>query len=95
MRKSLVFRHDPGGLARTERRLSLKDVMSETANSLGVAHYDEDISEAISTMRDFVFAQIDVLSRCLCHTAVLTAYLGRWILSKLHEGGHINLDEIA
>jgi hypothetical protein len=89
-----VFRMDVGTLGQTERRLPLKEIIAETANSLGVAHYDEDISETVSTMSDTVFAQIDLLARCLCQTAILTADLGIWVLSKLHERALISLPEV-
>jgi hypothetical protein len=89
-----VLRSEMGGPGQTERRLSLKEIIAETANTLGVAHYDEDISETVSTMSDFVFAQVDLLARCLCPTAMLTADLGVWVLSKLHERALINPAEV-
>ncbi|APW62030.1 hypothetical protein [Paludisphaera borealis] len=69
--------------ATVERRLSTKTLISEASNSLGVSHYDEDVSHALSMMREMVFHNMDLLAMYLCCAAMLVADLGEWVLNDL------------
>jgi hypothetical protein len=85
-----VFRHDPGEPQQSERRVSFKEIISETANALGAAHYDEDISETVDTMKEFLVDNTDSLARTLSEIAGLLSQLGKWTVNSLLARGLID-----
>ena len=82
-----IFRRNPEAPAQDEIKLSFKDVISETANTLGAAHYDEDISETVDTMQAAILCHASLLASTLCPMGILLAQLGSWVIQKLIERG--------
>jgi hypothetical protein len=91
----IVFRHDLALSPGTEVTLNSKAIISETANTLGLAHYDADVSEPISTMDRFLRDEVTLLSHAFCEMSDVVSALGKWVLSNLDAQGQINLGEIA
>jgi hypothetical protein len=81
-----------GGIATS---YSLLDIISETANTLGVSHYDEDISNAVNATRNIVFLHLDTLARTLCQASIRVAELGESVLERLAEKGLIDPAQLA
>jgi hypothetical protein len=65
--------------------LTAKDVISETAYTLGSAHYDEDVSEFIAILRDMKSFEVDQLVQFLISTAGIVGDLSEWVISELRS----------
>jgi hypothetical protein len=77
-----------GGI--TQRSISALEIISETANTLGVAHYDEDVSDFVETMQLMHMGHQDDLSRFLCDTSEVVERLSDWVLRELQRRGIIS-----
>jgi hypothetical protein len=67
--------------------LTARDVISETANCLGSAHYDEDISDVLAEMRRTILFNASLLVRSHWTLAGTVAELATWVLSELGRRG--------
>ncbi len=65
------------------RTLTAMQIISETANTLGVAHYDEDTSEHVEAMNETILHNISSLSYFHCSIATVLVALSEWVLSEL------------
>lgn len=95
MGQAVVIRMESGGPKTVERKHSVRDAISETANSLGASHYDEDVSEQVGAMQDFAFLQINALAETLCSVARPTVDIGDWVLSELGKRNLIDVTQLA
>jgi hypothetical protein len=62
---------------------SAKDLIAETADTLGSAHYDEDVSAFIDVLQNTTTFDINTLAGYLSEMANVTAQLAGWIISEL------------
>jgi hypothetical protein len=69
--------------------MTAKELISETANSLGASHYDEDVSAFVSALREMTAGDRNALLRLLCDLAETVGALGEWVLSELKRRGLI------
>jgi len=63
--------------------ISARDLIAETANAIGSAHYDEDVSEYIDTLQALQSNHRHFLSDFMCQTADTTIELSLWVLDEL------------
>jgi hypothetical protein len=78
----------PFGLKRTtsppaEEVLTAKDVIGQAANTLGGAHFDEDVPKHLDELRRLLTLGVDAVTSFLVLTAGTVVELGRFTLSKL------------
>ena len=90
----IVFRNKLGGAIQSDRRLSVRKIIAETAHTLGAVHYDEDVAEPIAIMGQTLFGNLSVITKCLIETSLLSMALGNWVLTKLEKRKLIDLKEV-
>lgn len=69
--------------------VSVKQLIAETANTLGAAHYDADVSEAVTVPRNVVSGHLNILAQFLGETAVNLSALSQWVLGELKSKGAV------
>jgi hypothetical protein len=62
---------------------SAKDLIAETADTLGSSHYDEDVSAFIDVLQNTTAFDISTLARYLSEISNVTAQLAEWVISEL------------
>jgi hypothetical protein len=74
----------------TVKTLSVKELISETANVLGPAHYDEDIATGVDIMQNMVSAHVDYLVRFLSGVSDFVKFQSDWVLDQLNKQGKLS-----
>ena len=90
----VVIRSNPGTGSRVEDRFPLLEVIGDAANTLGVAHYDEDSSNVVTMLSSWSACDIDLLARSLCQVALVTGELSEWVIRQLADRRIINLQAV-
>lgn len=84
--ESIVFSYRPTGSDATElRRLSAKDAIAGVADTLGVAHYDQDVPIDVETLSQFYGPHTDALTHVLLSAASVVVPLSLYLQDRLAE----------
>ena len=71
------------GQSPNDRIISASDSISELANTMGAAHYDESASEFLDFLHQMKVADSDQLSIFMCQIAEVLASLSEWVIEEL------------
>jgi len=84
--ESIVFSYRPTGSDVTDlRRLSAKDAIAGVADTLGVAHYDQDVPIDVETLARFFGPDTDALTHVLLTAASVVVPLSLYLQDRLAE----------
>lgn len=66
-------------------KISARDLISETANSLGSAHYDPTVSAFLLRLMDEGSANQNTLVAFIHGVGLVTGILSEWVLAQLRD----------
>lgn len=65
--------------------MTVKDIIAASANTLGGAHFDEDLPSTLDTLKKLKFEDVDFLTRFFVPVAAVVVQLGGVVARKWHQ----------
>jgi hypothetical protein len=85
LRLPVLIERNPATSA--ERRLTAKEVITDTTHCLGPAHYDESVSEMLEAMQAMGSRYQDQVIEFLLNAGDVVQRMSDWVLAELSRRG--------